>query len=293
MTADHGRRQRVGTAGRWSTKRGCGSCATRRTSAWVAGATRGHESATPTSCASSTVTPGSIPDTLARLVAPLVDDRPVGLDARRCSLAGDRRRRPGGRPPSAARSRGHSTGPTCTSARPDKGDDDVADVDFAIGACQVFRRAAFDAVDGLDDSAAFGPEDVDFCLRVRARVSRGAGRACAVRPPAATSVSRASRRRAGSATAGPSSAISGATSAAVRRRWSRERRLDVVIVAYAIADVSVDVVRRAGVSPESARSWSSTTATTARPRSRAAHGARVVEDPDQPGVRAGQNHGVA
>ena len=41
------------------------------------------------------------------------------------------------------------------------------DVDFAIGACQVFRRAAFDAVGGVDDTAAFGPEDVDFCLRIR------------------------------------------------------------------------------------------------------------------------------
>lgn len=41
------------------------------------------------------------------------------------------------------------------------------DVDFAIGACQVFRRSAFDAVGGLDASAAFGPEDVDFCLRLR------------------------------------------------------------------------------------------------------------------------------
>lgn len=41
------------------------------------------------------------------------------------------------------------------------------DVDFGIGACQVFRRAAFDAVGGLDESYLFGPEDVDFCLRVR------------------------------------------------------------------------------------------------------------------------------
>jgi hypothetical protein len=43
----------------------------------------------------------------------------------------------------------------------------VWDVDFGIGACQVLRRAAFNAVDGLDESYLFGPEDVDFCLRVR------------------------------------------------------------------------------------------------------------------------------
>jgi N-acetylglucosaminyl-diphospho-decaprenol L-rhamnosyltransferase len=41
------------------------------------------------------------------------------------------------------------------------------DVDFGIGACQVFRREAFAAVDGLDESFFYGPEDVDFCLRLR------------------------------------------------------------------------------------------------------------------------------
>ena len=41
------------------------------------------------------------------------------------------------------------------------------DVDFAIGACQLVRRTAYEAVGGLDDSARFGPEDVDFCLRLR------------------------------------------------------------------------------------------------------------------------------
>ena len=45
--------------------------------------------------------------------------------------------------------------------------DGERDVDFAIGACQVFRRSAFDAVDGLDESYFYGPEDVDFCLRLR------------------------------------------------------------------------------------------------------------------------------
>jgi N-acetylglucosaminyl-diphospho-decaprenol L-rhamnosyltransferase len=39
-------------------------------------------------------------------------------------------------------------------------------VDFAIGACQLFRREAFEVVGGLDESADFGPEDVDFCLRL-------------------------------------------------------------------------------------------------------------------------------
>lgn len=42
-------------------------------------------------------------------------------------------------------------------------------VDFAIGACQLFRRDAFDAVGGLDETYFYGPEDVDFCLRLRRR----------------------------------------------------------------------------------------------------------------------------
>ena len=40
------------------------------------------------------------------------------------------------------------------------------EVDFAIGACQLIRRAAFDRVGGLDGRYRFGPEDVDFCLRL-------------------------------------------------------------------------------------------------------------------------------
>ena len=42
------------------------------------------------------------------------------------------------------------------------------DVDFGIGACQVIRREVFEEVGGLDVSIFYGPEDVDFCLRVKA-----------------------------------------------------------------------------------------------------------------------------
>lgn len=41
------------------------------------------------------------------------------------------------------------------------------EVDFAIGACQLFRRSAFDEVGGMDEGIFYGPEDVDFCLRLR------------------------------------------------------------------------------------------------------------------------------
>jgi GT2 family glycosyltransferase len=39
-------------------------------------------------------------------------------------------------------------------------------IEFAIGACQLVRREAFAEVDGIDAAFAFGPEDVDFCLRL-------------------------------------------------------------------------------------------------------------------------------
>jgi GT2 family glycosyltransferase len=40
------------------------------------------------------------------------------------------------------------------------------DVDYVIGACQVMRRAALHAVGPLDERIFYGPEDVDFCLRM-------------------------------------------------------------------------------------------------------------------------------
>ncbi|HEY9562416.1 MAG TPA: glycosyltransferase family 2 protein, partial [Nocardioides sp.] len=39
-------------------------------------------------------------------------------------------------------------------------------VEFAIGACQLVRRDAYAEVGGIDSAFAFGPEDVDFCLRI-------------------------------------------------------------------------------------------------------------------------------
>jgi GT2 family glycosyltransferase len=39
-------------------------------------------------------------------------------------------------------------------------------VEFGIGACQVFRRQSWEQVGGIDESFFYGPEDVDFCLRL-------------------------------------------------------------------------------------------------------------------------------
>ena len=40
-------------------------------------------------------------------------------------------------------------------------------VDYVIGACQVIRRTALDAVGLLDERIFYGPEDVDLCLRLQ------------------------------------------------------------------------------------------------------------------------------
>jgi len=40
-------------------------------------------------------------------------------------------------------------------------------VDYVIGACQMFRRSIIEKVGLLDEKIFYGPEDADFCLRIR------------------------------------------------------------------------------------------------------------------------------
>jgi GT2 family glycosyltransferase len=88
------------------------------------------------------------------LVAPVFVDQPPEASAgRRPTLARKLARGAG----LTARYRGVRRDPRATTW----------DVHFAIGACQLMRRVAFDAVGGLDDAIFYGPEDVDFCLRLR------------------------------------------------------------------------------------------------------------------------------
>jgi GT2 family glycosyltransferase len=109
--------------------------------------------------------------TLERLLRPLLDDPTIGLTAP--VFTGQRPEASGGKAPTLRRKIARGLNRTDVYARtPNQGLGGCWDVDFVIGACQVFRRSVFDAVGGIDDSAAFGPEDVDFCLRVRAAGSR-------------------------------------------------------------------------------------------------------------------------
>jgi GT2 family glycosyltransferase len=103
---------------------------------------------------------------LAALLAPMIADEAVGLTAP--VFTGQRPEASGGRAPTLRRKIARALNRTdLYEQTPGQGVGGSWEVDFAIGACQVFRREAFDVVGGLDDSAFFGPEDVDFCLRIR------------------------------------------------------------------------------------------------------------------------------
>ena len=42
------------------------------------------------------------------------------------------------------------------------------EAEYVIGACQMIRREALEAVGLLDERIFYGPEDCDYCLRLRA-----------------------------------------------------------------------------------------------------------------------------
>jgi hypothetical protein len=42
----------------------------------------------------------------------------------------------------------------------------VREVDYVIGACQIIRKEAFEQVGYLDENIFYGPEDVDYCVRM-------------------------------------------------------------------------------------------------------------------------------
>jgi GT2 family glycosyltransferase len=108
------------------------------------------------------------PDALVSLLAPMVDDAGVGLVAP--VFTGQRPEASAGCAPTLRRKVARLANRTDVYERTTyQGVGESWDVEFAIGACQVFRRDAFDAVGGIDAQDRFGPEDVDFCLRLRAR----------------------------------------------------------------------------------------------------------------------------
>jgi N-acetylglucosaminyl-diphospho-decaprenol L-rhamnosyltransferase len=43
---------------------------------------------------------------------------------------------------------------------------EIKEVDYLIGACQFFRREVIEKIGLYDDNIFYGPEDIDFCLRI-------------------------------------------------------------------------------------------------------------------------------
>jgi GT2 family glycosyltransferase len=43
---------------------------------------------------------------------------------------------------------------------------EIREVDYIIGACQFFRREVIEKIGLYDDKIFYGPEDIDFCLRI-------------------------------------------------------------------------------------------------------------------------------
>ncbi|HEX7167408.1 MAG TPA: glycosyltransferase [Acidimicrobiales bacterium] len=103
------------------------------------------------------------PDTIEQLTRPLAADPRIALAAP--VFEGQEPSASAGLAPSLWRKASRVLGRTAEYERVAT-DGPWWDVDFAIGACQLFRREAYDAVGGLDEGYFYGPEDVDFCLRL-------------------------------------------------------------------------------------------------------------------------------
>jgi len=104
------------------------------------------------------------PDCLARLIEPALHDTRVALTAP--VFSGQVPEASAGIAPGFWRKLARVTGATgLYRSVPSLGP--WWEVEFAIGACQLVRRAALDAVGGVDESFFYGPEDVDLCLRLR------------------------------------------------------------------------------------------------------------------------------
>lgn len=104
-------------------------------------------------------------ETLDELAGVLLSEERIGLTAP--VFAGQAPEESAGRAPGLVRKVARVTGLTSRyGSTPRSGRS--WDVDFAIGACQLVRRAAFEEVGGFDESYFYGPEDVDLCVRLRA-----------------------------------------------------------------------------------------------------------------------------
>lgn len=106
-----------------------------------------------------------LPDTLARLTAAVEAAPDIALAAP--VFVDQAPEASAGAAPGLGRKLARVAGLTSLYGSTRQETDTVWDVDFSITACVVFRRAAFDAVGGLDERYFYGPEDLDLCLRLK------------------------------------------------------------------------------------------------------------------------------
>lgn len=107
-----------------------------------------------------------LPDTIRRLYDSLATSPDAALAAP--VFCGQRPEASAGRAPGVVRKLARVAGLTDLYASPaGRAGASNWDVDFAIGACQLVKRSAYDDIGGMDELYFYGPEDVDFCLRLR------------------------------------------------------------------------------------------------------------------------------
>lgn len=104
------------------------------------------------------------PQSLRRMVDALADDERLGLVGP--VFVDQAPEASGGRAPTLRTKLRRVAGRTSLYESTDHQGDRWA-VDVVIGACQCFRRSAYDSVGGIDERYFYGPEDVDFCMRLR------------------------------------------------------------------------------------------------------------------------------
>lgn len=106
------------------------------------------------------------PNALAALADPLDKDRSIAMSVP--VFAGQSPEESAGSTPTLARKLARVRNKTNEYEPVQRNEEDQYwEVDFGIGACQLFTRDMWEKIDGIDERYFYGPEDVDFCLRVK------------------------------------------------------------------------------------------------------------------------------